>query len=565
MPSDNAMLKQAIEYHRIGLSVIPLKPDKKSYVQWKKYQLEYADEKEITEWWKRWPDANTGIVTGKISGIDSIDIDSQEAYDALNDFFIPSNFISPIYRTPNHGFQIWVKHRPGLPNAADTIKNVIKGVDIRTTGGYTVAPLSKCDYTKHGQRVTGCHKWLDGLSPRQVEISDWPDVLFETILQSCGNRGNGGTCGNTLEPQSKSESGSSLWVDRFSQPIGEGVRDETVFHIANYLIKGGMPKREAEQFLTMLNNCAFNPPLDDSEVIVKIKSALSRDDCRVKNVLSDLREFIETVSGIFTTNDFLRAAGLPQTIRVQKTISQGLSRLVKENLIERYGGKNGTFKKIENDCETIDFLNCDYKPLKIDLPIGLNELVEIYPGNIIMIAGVSNMGKTAFMLDVVYRNMKKFNVTYFNSEMDSKELRKRLDDFRAVDSIRDWTFKSRSVVEDMEHHIEPGEGKINIIDYIELEKDHYQINGIIKKIHKKLDGAVAIIAIQKKPGADVGVGGYGTIYKARLALNIEKGVCSIFKAKNWSGKRNPNGLKCKFEIVDGWDLCRMGDWYRETV
>jgi hypothetical protein len=237
---------------------------------------------------------------------------------------------------------------------------------------------------------------------------------------------------------------------------------------------------------------------------------------------------------------------------------------VKDGAIERFGGKNGTFKKIENDCEEIDFLNCDYKPLKINLPLGLNDLVEIYPGNIIMVAGVSNMGKTAFMLDLVYRNMKKFNVTYFNSEMDSKELRKRLDNFRAVDSIRDWTFKSRSVVEDMEHHIEHGEDKINIIDYIELDKDHYQINGIIKKIHKKLDGAVAVIAIQKKPGADVGVGGYGTIYKARLALNIENGVCSIFKAKNWTGKRNPNGLKCKFEIVDGWDLCNRGNWYRET-
>jgi hypothetical protein len=316
--------------------------------------------------------------------------------------------------------------------------------------------------------------------------------------------------------------------------------------------------------MLLLNKTSFNPPMDDKEILIKIKSALSREDFRIKNVLSDLREYVESANGTFSTNDFLRASGLPQTIRVQKTVSQGFSRLVQDGLIERHGGKNGTFKKIENDCEEIDFLNCDYKPLKFNMPLGLNELVEVYPGNVIMVAGVSNMGKTAFMIDLIYRNMKEFDVTYFNSEMDSKELRKRLDDFRAVDSIRDWKFKSRSVVEDMEHHIVPGEGKINIIDYIELEKDHYQINGIIKKIHKKLNGAIAIIAIQKKPGADVGVGGYGTIYKARLALNIEKGICSIFKAKNWVGKRNPNGLKRKFEIVDGWDLSGRGDWYRET-
>jgi hypothetical protein len=549
----------------MGMSVIPLKPDKKCYIQWKKYQTEKAGDKEISEWWRRWPDANTGIVTGSISGIDSIDIDGQEAYDSLNDFLIPSNFISPIYKTPDNGFQIWVKHRPGLPNAADTLSKTVKGVDVRTNGGYTVAPTSNCDYIKHGRHVVGRHKWLDGLTPRHVSISEWPDMLFETILQACGNRGNGGICGNNLEPQAKAERGSSAWAERFTDRIGEGIRDETIFHIANYLIKGGMPKHEAEKFLTLLNLYTFNPPMDEKEVLIKIKSALAREDVRVKNVLSDLREFIETVNGIFTANDFMRSTGLPQTMRVQKTVSQGFSRLVQEGLIERHGGKNGTFKKIENDCEVIDFLNCDYKPLKINLPLGLNELVEIYPGNIIVIAGVSNMGKTAFMLDIVYRNMKNLDVSYFNSEMDGKELRRRLDDFKAVETIRDWTFKSKSVVEDMEHQIEQGEGKINIIDYIELEKDHYQINGIIKKIHKKLNGAIAIIAIQKKPGADVGVGGYGTIYKARLALNIEKGVCSIFKAKNWAGRRNPNGLKRNFDLVDGWDICGRGDWYRENL
>ena len=557
------MLKQAIDYHRMGLSVVPLKPDKHCFIKWKKYQDEQATEKEITEWWRRWPEANTGIVTGKISGIDSIDIDSQEAYEAINDFFLSSDFISPIYKTPANGYQIWVKHKPGLPNAADTIKNIIKGVDVRTNGGYTVAPISMCEYTKQGVKIVGRHKWLDGLSPKQVELAEWPGLLFDTIVQACGNSGNGGSCGNKLEPQEHSEKSSSIWIDRFSNKIGEGIRDETIFHIANYLVKSGMPKREAEHLLQLINAYTFSPPLDEKEVIIKIKSALSREDVRSKNVLADLREYVETVNGIFSAPEFMRASGLPQTIRVQKTVSQGFSRLVQDGIIERHGGKNGTFKKIENDCETIDFINCDYKPLNINLPLGLNELVEIYPGNVIIVAGVSNMGKTAFMIDMVYRNMNKFDVTYFNSEMDSKELRKRLDDFRAVESIRDWKFKSRSVVEDMEHHIEPGEGKINIIDYIELEQDHYKINGIIKKIHKKLNGAVAVIAMQKKPGADVGVGGYGTIYKARLALNIEKGVCSIFKAKNWVGKRNPNGLKRNFEIVEGWDLSGRGGWYRE--
>ena len=559
MEKINPMLQQALEYSRMGMSVVPLKPDKKSYIQWKRYQTEKANETQIKEWWNKWPDANTGIITGAISGIDSIDIDSQDAYDAINDFYLETNFISPIYKTPDHGYQIWVKHRNGLSNAADIIPTVVKGLDLRTNGGYTVAPHSKCEYDKHGRHVVGSHKWLDKLSIHHVKISDWPSMLYDTILQACGNRGTRGNGGN------EDAHVHSPWIERFKQQIGEGARDETLFHISNYLVKGGMPKSEAEQFLKLINSTTFSPPLSESEIRVKLKSALDRDESRVKNVLSDLREYVMGADGIFSSQEFFKATQLQQNIRTQKTVSQGFSRLVDEGLIERYGGKNGLFRKVEGECEVIDFINCDLKTSVVSLPLGLDELVEVYPSNIIMLAGVSNMGKTAFMIDMIYRNMQKMEVWYFNSEMDGPELKKRLSDFRAVDSLRDWKFNSRSMVENMEDVVAKGPGKLNIIDYLELDQDHYKISGMIRRIHKKLDGALAVIAIQKKPGTPVGVGGYGTIYKSRLALNIEKGVCEIFKAKNWKGKRNPNGLKRKFDIIDGWDLAGRGEWYQDVV
>ena len=556
MEKINPMLQQALEYCRMGMSVVPLKPDKKSYIPWKRYQTEKADEKQIKEWWNKWPNANSGIVTGAISGIDSIDIDSQEAYDTINDFYIDTNFSSPIYKTPNKGYQIWVKHRNGLSNAADVIPTLVKGLDLRTDGGYTVAPHSKCSYEKHGKKIVGSHQWLDHCSVRQVQISDWPSVLYDTIVQKCGNRGIGGNGGN-VEPATPSP-----WVDRFKGPITEGARDETIFHIANCIIKGGMPRNEAEQFLKLINSTSFSPPLSDSELAVKLKSALDRDESRVKNVLSDLREYVMEATGIFSSQDFFRVSQLQQTIRIQKTISQGFSRLVNEGIIERYGGKNGLFRKVETECEVVDFLNCELKTSTISLPLGLSELVEVYPSNIIMLAGVSNMGKTAFMIDMIYRNMDKMDVWYFNSEMDGPELKKRLKNFKSVDSLRDWKFNSRSVTENMEDVVASGEGKLNIIDYLEIDDEFYKISGMIRRIHKKLDGAVAVIAIQKRPGALVGLGGFGSIYKSRLAINIEKGICEVYKAKNWKTKRNPNGLCRKFEIVDGWDLSGRGEWYQ---
>ena len=42
-----------------------------------------------------------------------------------------------------------------------------------------------------------------------------------------------------------------------------------------------------------------------------------------------------------------------------------------------------------------------------------------------------------------------------------------------------------------------GEGVINIIDFLEVYKDFYEIGGKMADIHRKLKGAVAVVAVQK--------------------------------------------------------------------
>ena len=72
----NQKLEAAVKYQQAGFSVIPVKPNKKPFIKWEKYQHKRATEKQIREWWKRWPDANPAIVTGEISGVDVGDVDS---------------------------------------------------------------------------------------------------------------------------------------------------------------------------------------------------------------------------------------------------------------------------------------------------------------------------------------------------------------------------------------------------------------------------------------------------------------------------------------------------------
>lgn len=102
MPSggDNPLLRAALGYLARGFSVVPLHniedghctcrrgPECKSpgkhvrLTSWAKYQRDRATESEVREWWRRWPQANVGVIMGRVSGVFAIDCDSpdKEAY-----------------------------------------------------------------------------------------------------------------------------------------------------------------------------------------------------------------------------------------------------------------------------------------------------------------------------------------------------------------------------------------------------------------------------------------------------------------------------------------------------
>ena len=66
----------ALAYRRLGWSVIPLRPKEKvPKIPWQEFQDRQADEDEIRAWFKRWPKANLGIVTGPVSGLVVLDVD----------------------------------------------------------------------------------------------------------------------------------------------------------------------------------------------------------------------------------------------------------------------------------------------------------------------------------------------------------------------------------------------------------------------------------------------------------------------------------------------------------
>jgi len=108
--------------------------------------------------------------------------------------------------------------------------------------------------------------------------------------------------------------------------------------------------------------------------------------------------------------------------------------------------------------------------------------------------------------------------------------------------------------------IRSGKGKLNVIDFLELYEDFWIVGKRIDEIYRKLDGALAIIAIQKNPNCDFGLGGRRSIEKARLAISMENNSLKILKAKNWRTPENPNGKMIKFRLVDGCKFSAVGNW-----
>lgn len=165
----NDLYSQAFEYMVRGYSVMPLRKDKKPLLaSWKQYQEKPADEEQIEVWWKKWPDANVGIITGRISGLTVVDVDTG------GDEVVPlSKFPETLtIKTPTGGYHLYYKYDSAIKQTANTFKH-LPHVDIRNDGGFVVAPPSRCEYEKNKEQIRGAYSIL-----KKAAIAPFPQALF---------------------------------------------------------------------------------------------------------------------------------------------------------------------------------------------------------------------------------------------------------------------------------------------------------------------------------------------------------------------------------------------------
>lgn len=272
-----------------------------------------------------------------------------------------------------------------------------------------------------------------------------------------------------------------------------------------------------------------------------------------------LIEFIEHSHGWFWLDDIyktfnLREEGERSNIRVY------CRRLVERGLLERDDRVDGRFRKPEKNLEVMDLTGAvPSVGMDIKYPFGLEKYILTLPKSIIAIAGAPNSGKTAMMLGTALMNQHKQRVAYFSSEMGASRLKARLLKFPGIEDMG-IIFEAYERGGNFHDVIFPE--AINLIDYLEIYDNFYEVGGLIKKIFDKLTTGIAIIAIQKNPSKynngrpvsviDLGRGGNFGLEKASLYVAMDAGHFKIIKAKEWANSTvNPNNMEWEYSLVDG--------------
>jgi hypothetical protein len=253
----------ALEYLKRGYSIIPCRADKKPLFAvidtWEEFQTRRPTEAEVLAWWGKHPEANIGIICGPISGLTVVDCDSPAAWEALDEY-LPDSLMAPVSLTPTGNHQIFFKHKPGLHSQ----NRVMDETDIKTDGGYVIAPPSMCEYDKNGKHIMGGHSWkVNGIEPPEMP-PELADELEKRQIYLSTTTGKGGA----KKPEG--------WRDELFIGVPEGQRNDTAAKLAGDYIRRGLSDPEVLALLTEWNTRNL-PPLDERELQTVVASIRKTD------------------------------------------------------------------------------------------------------------------------------------------------------------------------------------------------------------------------------------------------------------------------------------------------
>lgn len=254
-------LQAAKSYLEAGYSIVPIKhKDKAPSIRWQPLTEKAAPWSRVMEWANRWP-VNLGIITGAVSGLVVVDIDSAKGGDPAP--ILAQYPTDLVVRTGSGGWHLYYTYTEDF---AGNQVNLLPGVDIRSNGGLVVAPPSL-------HASGGTYEWVKSGSPgklgplgkvsknpRTVEVEDEEDELELDTADADRN-----------------------WLSRDSREgVNEGGRNDTLAKHAGYMAGKGFALDYALEQCRIFNEAKFDPPLSDEEVETTVRSVYRTESKKQK-------------------------------------------------------------------------------------------------------------------------------------------------------------------------------------------------------------------------------------------------------------------------------------------
>ncbi len=291
------MKELALRYLERGWSVLPAdRMTKRPLVKWEEFQTRLPTPDEVNLWFTKWPDANVGAVTGKVSNITVLDHDILE---------LPVPVVSRIAAVSGSGGRHYFFRYNPIPNTSSrknaTSNKEALGYDFRNDGGFIVLAPSI-------HESGGRYRWLRGFTG---ELPVLPDDVATAYMQPTAVQ-------QRTVPQED-------WMIKAIQDLSEGHVHNTLVSVLGKFRSHNFSEEATFKFLEP--HCLANgKPFDGlkskiSEIFAryepKVSISVENEDAESVEDLFKVDEEQEwIIPGILAKNSIAMVVGLPES---QKT------------------------------------------------------------------------------------------------------------------------------------------------------------------------------------------------------------------------------------------------------
>jgi hypothetical protein len=249
----------AVAYARAGLAAFPCVAGQKRPLTEHGFTDASTDPARVASWWRRWPEANIGVATGRSGGFDVLDIDVHpggSGFPALRRARQAGlvDGWAVLVRSPSGGVHLYFPVDPDREQRPWALPK--QHVDFRGAGGYVIAPPSRITDEQGVRR--GYRLIATGRNPQTVEAGELRRLLDPPHPRPRVQPGIGLVGG----------SGERLGTWLAAQP--EGNRNRALFWAACRQAEAGIAPDEAR---SVLGSAAGRTGLGELEIDATVSSA----------------------------------------------------------------------------------------------------------------------------------------------------------------------------------------------------------------------------------------------------------------------------------------------------